>query len=68
MHTVEKTSRPTPDVQDMVLVHRCFRQVFTRAPELVRTLPEGDRERIQLVTDRSSPRTWTTRRPPSSRS
>ncbi|MEV6537673.1 hemerythrin domain-containing protein [Streptomyces sp. NPDC051665] len=40
-----------PDVHDMVVVHRTFRQSCAELPELVRGLRPGDIERAQLVVD-----------------
>ncbi|WP_327406003.1 hemerythrin domain-containing protein [Streptomyces sp. NBC_01288] len=40
-----------PDVHDMVVVHRTFRQSCAELPELVRGLRPGDTARAQLVVD-----------------
>lgn len=40
-----------PDVHDMVVVHRTFRQACAELPELVRGLRPGDTARAQLVVD-----------------
>ena len=40
-----------PDVHDMVVVHRTFRQACAELPELVRGLRPGDTTRAQLVVD-----------------
>ena len=40
-----------PDVHDMVVVHRTFRQACSELPELVRGLRTGDTTRAQLVVD-----------------
>ncbi|WP_405946162.1 hemerythrin domain-containing protein [Streptomyces prunicolor] len=40
-----------PDVHDMVVVHRTFRQACAELPELVRGLRPGDTARAELVVD-----------------
>ena len=40
-----------PDVHDMVVVHRTFRQSCAELPELVRGLRPGDTARAELVVD-----------------
>jgi iron-sulfur cluster repair protein YtfE (RIC family) len=40
-----------PDVHDMVMVHRSFRQSCTELPDLVRGLLPGDTARAALVVD-----------------
>ena len=40
-----------PDVHDMVVVHRTFRQACSELPELVRGLRPGDTTRAQLVVE-----------------
>jgi iron-sulfur cluster repair protein YtfE (RIC family) len=48
---MSETATSKPDVHDMVVVHRTFRQSCAELPELVRGLRPGDTARAELVVD-----------------
>lgn len=45
------TTSAQPDTYDMVLVHRVFRRELGAAPELVRRVRPGDRERAAVIAE-----------------
>jgi Hemerythrin HHE cation binding domain len=47
----KELDRPGCDTSEMLMVHRLFRRVFGEAPDLVRSVPEGDAERTRNVGD-----------------
>jgi hemerythrin-like domain-containing protein len=51
MTTTSTTSTQTPNVHEMVVIHRVFRRELAAVPRLVRETPAGDTERARIVGD-----------------
>jgi hemerythrin-like domain-containing protein len=47
----KELDRPGCDTSEMLIVHRLFRRLFGEAPDLLRSVPDGDTERVQRVGD-----------------
>src|SRR6185369_172960 len=48
------TDMESPDVQEMVVIHRVFRRELTVIPRLVRSVPDGDAQRVRVVAEHAA--------------
>ena len=49
--TTKMAKAASPDVHEMVVIHRVFRREFTAIPRLLRGVPDGDLDRAHIVGD-----------------